>query len=341
MLDQVLGVFGVTPDVNLDLMQPDQTLACLTSRAVAAIDRYLAEHGPDMVVVQGDTTSVLCAALCRHYHRIPVGHVEAGLRTWNKYAPFPEEMNRVLTTHLADMHFAPTQTASANLLREGVPEARIHVTGNTIIDALLIAAEKVRQSPPPIPDLPRFLQPSVNSSKASSPRMVLITAHRRENFGRGFESICQAIAELASRFRDVHFVYPVHANPNVREPVFRMLSNASNVYLIAPLSYLPFVALMDRATLLLTDSGGVQEEAPSLGKPVLVMRHTTQRPEAVQAGTARLVGTDAEAICRGVTELLTDTEAYARMANAVNPYGDGHACERIVRTLDAHLAATA
>ena len=262
MLDQVLGVFGVTPDVDLDLMQPDQTLACLTSRAVAAIDRYLAEHGPDMVVVQGDTTSVLCAALCAHYHRIPVGHVEAGLRTWNKYAPFPEEMNRVLTTHLADMHFAPTQTASANLLREGVPEARIDVTGNTIIDALLIAAEKVRQSPPPIPDLPRFLQPSVNSSKASAPRMVLITAHRRENFGRGFESICQAIAELASRFRDVHFVYPVHANPNVREPVFRMLSNASNVYLIAPLSYLPFVALMDRATLLLTDSGGVQEEAP-------------------------------------------------------------------------------
>jgi len=337
MLDQVLAVFAVTPDVDLNLMQPDQTLAGLTSRAIGAIDQYLAEQRPDLVLVQGDTTTVFCAALCAFYRRIPVGHVEAGLRTWNKRSPFPEEINRVLTTRVSDVHFAPTETAKQNLLQEGVSEEQIHVTGNTVIDALLMAVEKVHSNPPAISQLPDFLQPSNREPHLVAPRTVLITGHRRENFGSGFENICRAVALLAARFPDVHFIYPVHLNPNVRGPVYRILGEGSKetIHLIEPLDYLPFVALMDRATLVLTDSGGVQEEAPSLGKPVLVMRDTTERPEAVEMGTVKLVGTDTRSIIESTARLLTDADAYTRMANAVNPYGDGRACARILAAIQS------
>ena len=314
MLQQVLDVFGVMPDENLAIMQPNQTLGGLTSRAIAAIDAYLAKEKPDIVMVQGDTTTVLAGALAAFYHHIPVAHVEAGLRTWNMESPWPEEANRVLTTHLAKWHFCPTENNKVNLLREGVDPSGIYVTGNTVIDALMIAQEKVR-------DL------------TDSRCRVLITGHRRENFGSGFEHICRAIKRLATEFADVEFIYPVHLNPNVQEPVHRLLVGLSNVSLIAPQPYLPFVELMKNAYLILTDSGGVQEEAPSLGKPVLVMRDTTERPEAVAAGAVKLVGTDAEDIYRETRTLLTDHEAYERMASAVNPYGDGHAVSRIVDIL--------
>jgi UDP-N-acetylglucosamine 2-epimerase (non-hydrolysing) len=332
MLDQVLAVFGVVPDTDLNLMRPNQTLAGLTSRTIAAMDECFEASRPDLVLVQGDTTSVFCAALCAFYRNLAVGHVEAGLRTYNKWSPFPEEINRVLTTRVTDLHFAPTETARQNLLREDVPDDRIFVTGNTVIDALLLAVDRVRANPPEVPGLPDFLQPNSNTKHGGRPPMVLITGHRRENFGDGFENICQAIASLAERFPDTHFVYPVHLNPHVREPVNRVLGPAAGgtIHLIEPLSYLPFVAMMDRATLVLTDSGGVQEEAPSLGKPVLVMRDTTERPEAVEMGTVKLVGTNFDAIVNGVATLLTDKNAYAAMANAVNPYGDGKACGRIV-----------
>ena len=314
MLQQVLDVFGVVPDEDLALMQPNQTLGGLTSRAIAAIDNYLAKEKPDIVMVQGDTTTVLAGALAAFYHHIPVAHVEAGLRTWNMESPWPEEANRVLTTRLAKWHFCPTENNKANLLKEGVPERDIYVTGNTVIDALMIAKEKV-------------------GNLADGKRRVLITGHRRENFGSGFEHICMAIRRLATEFADVEFTYPVHLNPNVQEPVRRLLDGLSNVSLIAPQPYLPFVELMKNAYLILTDSGGVQEEAPSLGKPVLVMRDTTERPEAVAAGAVKLVGTDAENIYRETKALLTDRNAYDRMASAVNPYGDGHAVSRIVDIL--------
>jgi len=336
MLRQVLEAFEIRPDVDLELMQPNQTLAELTARAVAALDGCFADVEPDIVLVQGDTTTTLCAALCAFYRRIPVGHVEAGLRTGDKYSPFPEEINRVLASRVADLHFAPTETARQNLLREGVPEANVHVTGNTVIDALLIALRKVRAAPPVVPDLPDVLQPA-NAAAEGGPPMVLITGHRRESFGAGFESICHAIATLSERFPEVHFVYPVHRNPNVRGPVHRILGarGDGHIHLIEPLDYLPFVALMDRAALLLTDSGGVQEEAPSLGKPVLVMRDTTERPEAVEMGTSRLVGTEAASIVDATSQLLTAPTAHAAMANAANPYGDGRACERIVAVLES------
>ncbi len=327
MLDQVLAVFDVTPDVDLNLMQPDQALAGLTARAIAAVDGYLADYEPDMVTVQGDTTTSFCAALAAFYRRISVGHVEAGLRTWNKFSPFPEEINRVVTSRLADLHFAPTEWAKGNLVKEGVPEERIFVTGNTVIDALHIAVDKVRRNPPEIPGVPPAL------FNGDSRPVVLITGHRRENFGDGFRNICQAICELSVRFPDTEFVYPVHLNPNVRRPVFDLLSGRANVRLIEPLGYLPFVALMNRSTLVLTDSGGVQEEAPGLGKPVLVMRDTTERPEGVEAGTVKLVGTSRKTIIDNVSTLLTDDEAYAAMASAANPYGDGKACQRIVDAL--------
>ena len=336
LLDQVLEAFDVVPDVNLSLMQPDQTLASLSARAIASCDQYLADVKPDLVVVQGDTATVFCAALASFYRRIPVAHVEAGLRTWNNDSPFPEEINRVLTTRLASCHFAPTEQAKANLLRDGVAEETVFVTGNTVIDALHLAVERVRHQPPVIPDLPEdFL------SRMSDRRTVLVTAHRRENFGAGFESLCRGIAELAYDFPDVDFVYPVHLNPNVREPVNRILSGKPNVRLIKPLGYLPFVAVLERCDLVLTDSGGVQEEAPSLGKPVLVMRDTTERPEAVAMGTVRLVGTDSQTIIERVSELLLDRHAYDTMSRAVNPYGDGRAVARIVDRLGEFLGITA
>ena len=324
MLQQVLAVFGVAPDKDLALMRPNQTLGGLTARAIAAIDEFLAEEMPDIVMVQGDTTTVLAGALAAFYHHIPVAHVEAGLRTWNMGSPWPEEANRVLTTRLAKWHFCPTESNKANLLKEGVPEKDIFVTGNTVIDALLLAKDKVRNNPPQIEGLPPELI-------LSNERMVLITGHRRENFGEGFENICAAIRNLAERFPNVHFVYPVHLNPNVREPVGRLLGRqcGKNVHLIKPQSYLPFVALMNRSYLILTDSGGVQEEAPSLGKPVLVMRDTTERPEAVTAGTVKIIGTDQVAIEEECAKLLTDVTEYSKMSAAINPYGDGNAVARI------------
>ena len=329
MLDQVLEVFDIVPETDLNLMQPNQTLGGLTSRAIEGLDKHLATEKPELVLVQGDTTTVFCATLAAFYQRIPVGHVEAGLRTGNLQSPWPEEANRVLTSRLVSLHFAPTETSRQNLLKESVAPDSIHVTGNTVIDALFIALEKVRLKPPEIPGLPADTIASWNDAP-----IVLITGHRRENFGTGFETICKSIAALAAEFPHVHFVYPVHLNPSVREPVGRILrpaagSGARNIHLIEPLPYLPFVALMNRATVILTDSGGVQEEAPSLGKPVLVMRDTTERPEAVSAGTVKLVGTDADMIISETRSLLNDRNAYDKMSRALNPYGDGHAVGRI------------
>ena len=328
MLQQVLDVFGVVPDKDLALMRPNQTLGGFTSRAIAAIDDYLANEKPDVVMVQGDTTTVFCGALAAFYHHIPVAHVEAGLRTWNMGSPWPEEANRVLTTRLAKWHFCPTENNKINLLKEGVPENDIHVTGNTVIDALLMANDMVRSNPPDIDGLPPGFM-------SSGEHMVLITGHRRENFGEGFENICTAIRNLAKRFPQTHFVYPVHLNPNVREPVERILGayRGKNIHLIAPQSYLPFVALMNRAYLILTDSGGVQEEAPSLGKPVLVMRNTTERPEAVAAGTVKIIGTSSLAIEEWCSMLLMDDSEYSKMSAANNPYGDGAAASRILEVL--------
>lgn len=330
MLQQVLDVFGVVPDKDFALMQPNQTLGGLTSRAIAAIDEYLAEEKPDIVMVQGDTTTVLAGSLAAFYHHIPIAHVEAGLRTWNMESPWPEEANRVLTTRLARWHFCPTENNKANLLKEGVPESNIYVTGNTVIDALLMAKGMVGSTSPEIAGLP-------SGFMSSGERMVLITGHRRENFGEGFENICSAIRNLAERFPKTHFVYPVHLNPNVREPVERILGQhcGRNVHLISPQSYLPFIALMNRSYLILTDSGGVQEEAPSLGKPVLVMRDTTERPEAVSAGTVKIIGTGRTAIENEVSLLLENRNEYLEMAAAANPYGDGRAVERIVDILEA------
>lgn len=330
MLDQVLDVFSIVPAVDLSLMQPNQSLASLTARALTSVDGYLAESKPDVVVVQGDTTTAFCAALAAFYRRIPVAHVEAGLRTWNRWSPFPEEINRVCTTHLTTVHFPPTRWAAENLLKEGVSSNSIVVTGNTVIDALQFAAKKVADQPPLVPELVWL-----DNREEQTTDVVLITGHRRENFGGGFEHICQAIASLAKAFPRVRFVYPVHLNPNVREPVYRLLKEVPNVNLIEPLSYLPFVRLMIRSKLILTDSGGVQEEAPSLGKPVLVMRDTTERPEAVEAGTVRLVGAECDKIVEAATHLLTDSAAYLQMSRAINPYGDGRACERIVEALES------
>ena len=332
MLDQVLEAFAIAPDADLDLMVPEQTLARLTGHAVEAIDRHLAEARPDLVLVQGDTTTTFCAALASFYRHVPVGHVEAGLRTGNLESPWPEEANRVLTTRLARLHFAPTAGNRDNLLREGVPDGCIVVSGNTVIDALFLALDIVKRATPAIPGLP-------DGIVGGAQPLVLVTGHRRENFGPGFEAICRAIAELADRFPATAFVYPVHLNPNVRRPVDAILrsAGAGNVYLIDPLGYLPFVAMMGRATVILSDSGGVQEEAPSLGKPVLVMRDTTERPEAVTAGTVKLVGTDRRAIVEETSRLLTDRAAYDAMARAINPYGDGKATGRIVAACASYL----
>jgi UDP-N-acetylglucosamine 2-epimerase (non-hydrolysing) len=328
MLDQVLQVFEITPDDDLDLMRPNQTLARLTATAIDAIDAYLRTEKPDMLVVQGDTTTTFSCALAAFYNDIPVAHVEAGLRTRNLKAPWPEEANRVLTSRLSALHFAPTETNRRNLLEEGVAPDQIHVTGNTVIDALLLARDKVRLQTPAIPQLPSQL-----FRDDTQTLVVLITGHRRESFGTGLESMCLAIDKLAQMFSGVHFVYPVHRNPNVRAAVEKMLRPLSNLHLIEPLDYLPFVALMDRSAFILTDSGGIQEEAPSLGKPVLVMRETTERPEAIQAGIVKLIGRRTEDIVWEASRLLTDESARREMSKAMNPYGDGRASERIVKIL--------
>lgn len=335
MLDQVLEVFGIIPDSDLDLMTPNQTLAGFASRAISTLNSFFEESRPDMVIAQGDTTTVFVAGLCAFYHRIPFAHVEAGLRTENKFSPFPEEINRRLATRLTDIHFAPTEWAKQNLISEGIPEKAIHVTGNSVIDALLIASEKVKAKHPVIPGLP------FDPMSIPDRQMVLITGHRRESFGQGFESLCSAISSLSEMFPDYKFIYPVHLNPNVREPVYRILSNRTNVHLIEPVAYLEFVALMLQSKIILTDSGGVQEEAPTLGKPLLVMRENTERPEAVKAGCARLVGTDKERIVSEVKRLLTDTSAYRAMSQVTNPYGDGKTSERIAAIVHESMARSA
>ncbi|MGM9488984.1 non-hydrolyzing UDP-N-acetylglucosamine 2-epimerase [Ideonella sp. YS5] len=332
MLDQVLELFQIRPDHDLDLMRPGQDLYSITSDILQSIRSVYESEKPDIVLVHGDTTTTFAASLAAFYQRIPVGHVEAGLRTGNLYAPWPEEANRKLTGALARVHFAPTVASRDNLLRENVRPQSIVVTGNTVIDALLAVKAKLEQTDSLRADMARRFD-----YLRKDARMLLITGHRRENFGGGFERICQSIADLARRYPDMDLVYPVHLNPNVQEPVNRLLSSIPNVHLIEPQDYLPFVYLMARSTLILTDSGGVQEEAPALGKPVLVMRDTTERPEAVDAGTVRLVGTDVERIVSSISGLLDDPEEYRRMSFAHNPYGDGRACERIVGELPTCL----
>ena len=330
MLDSVLELFGLVPDMDLELMRPNQSLGTLTAGAVEKLDAYFQIEKPDAVVVQGDTTTVFAASLTAFYHKIPIAHVEAGLRTGNMLSPWPEEANRVLTTRLAHWHFCPTELNRDNLLKEGVPAEQIYITGNTVIDTLFWSLEKLKEEKITIPGLPGESLDFIGDR-----RLILITGHRRENFGKGFEDICNAIVELGKRFPENIFIYPVHLNPNVREPVERIIANEKleNVFLIEPQSYLPFVALMSRSYLILTDSGGVQEEAPSLGKPVLVMRDTTERPEAVTAGTVKLIGAEYDNIVNEASLLLSDENAYRKMSQAMNPYGDGHAVERIVDEL--------
>jgi len=319
MLQQVLDLFGLQPDVNLDIMQERQSLAEITCRVLAGLDPILAQERPDLLLVQGDTSTTFVGALAAFYHQIPVGHIEAGLRTDNRYDPFPEEINRRLTSALATLHFAPTEQAVANLRREGVPLERIHRVGNTVIDALLMIA--ARPAPEP--------EPAVAHALANGHRIVLVTAHRRENWGEPLRRICAAVREVARAHPDVACVFQMHRNPTVRDIIREELAAEERVTLVEPQDYRAWVHLMQRCTLVLTDSGGIQEEAPALGKPVLVMRETTERPEGIAAGTAALVGTQTEAIVTAAHRLLTDAEAYQRMARAVNPYGDGHAAERI------------
>ena len=337
MFRQVAETFGFEVDANLDVMRPNQSLAELTARLMDGVAGWLESSQPDMALVQGDTTTVLVAALACFYRRIPIGHVEAGLRTGNIWSPFPEEANRRLATPLVALHFAPTDAARAALLREGVPEETISVTGNTVIDALRIEVHAQAGDAALRARINGELTGLVGADWAQAP-MVLITGHRRENFGEGIEQICQAIALLADRFPDHCFVYPVHLNPNVLEHVNRLLGDLPNVRLIPPQSYRNFVALMARCRLVLTDSGGVQEEAPSLGKPVLVMRDTTERPEGVDAGTAILTGPNAKAIAHHAARLLTDEAVYRAMATARNPYGDGYAAARIVERIRRYFA---
>jgi UDP-N-acetylglucosamine 2-epimerase (non-hydrolysing) len=331
MLQQVIDLFGITVDRSLDVMQPNQTLAGLSSRLLTAIDEALHEIKPDMALVQGDTTTVLMASLACFYRRIPIGHVEAGLRTGNIWSPFPEEVNRKLASSLMRIHFAPTQGSASNLLREGVDPATIHVTGNTVIDALFMEVERQKQ-PAIQAEIRGRLDALLGTAWHDAP-YVLITGHRRENFGGGFDQICEALATLADRFPDHLLIYPVHLNPNVQKPVYERLGNRRNIHLIPPQPYSEFVALMAASRVILTDSGGVQEEAPSLGKPVLVMRDTTERPEAVQAGTVELVGAQADRIVERVSALISDGSLYRRMSEAINPYGDGEASGRIVQLI--------
>jgi UDP-N-acetylglucosamine 2-epimerase (non-hydrolysing) len=331
MLDQVLEVFDIQPDYDLNIMAPNQDLYDITSKVLLGMRDVLKEVKPDMVFVHGDTTTSLAAGLAAFYQHIKVAHVEAGLRTYNLDAPWPEEMNRQLTDRLCDYCFAPTETAKNNLLQEKIG-AQIPVTGNTVIDALLMAVDIIKARP----ELEREITEEL-ADKGYKPavgkRYILVTGHRRENFGEGFLHICKALKEIALNHPDVDIVYPVHLNPNVQKPVYELLAGVDNIYLMEPLDYLPFVYMMQHCHLILTDSGGVQEEAPSLGKPVLVMRDTTERPEAVEAGTVKLVGTDAAAIVGNVERLLSDEGAYQAMSRAHNPYGDGIACKRIVRFL--------
>jgi UDP-N-acetylglucosamine 2-epimerase (non-hydrolysing) len=332
MLDQVTSLFGIHADVDLDLMRPEQSLAEITADIFTHLDPVLRDLQPDWVLVQGDTTTVMAAALLAFYHRIRVGHVEAGLRTWDKWQPFPEEINRQVASVVTDLHFAPTEWARENLLRENIDPDRIVVTGNTVIDALQYVS--ALPATPQVEMLFRQLGLDPGGQSSDQPRLVLVTAHRRENFGKPLEDICLALLNLAEHYGDsLLIVYPVHLNPNVQDVVHRILDGISNVHLLPPLDYLPWVSLIKRATLMLTDSGGLQEEAPGLGVPVLVLRRVTERPEGVRAGTVRLVGTATQSIINESRHLLDDPQAYEQMARSVNPYGDGHAAKRVVKAI--------
>ncbi len=328
MLDQVLELFEIKPDYDLNLMKVGQSLNDVTARILLEIKPVLQDFKPDVVLVHGDTATTFAATLAAYYEQIPVGHVEAGLRTGNIYSPWPEEANRKLTGVLTQYNFAPTETSQSNLLRENFDKDNIAVTGNTVIDALLMIKDKI--------DCDKTLQLTLSEQFPflhKDKKLILVTGHRRESFGGGFERICEALAFTAKKHPEIQIVYPMHLNPNVREPVNRILADIENVHLIEPQQYLPFIYLMNRAHIILTDSGGIQEEAPSLGKPVLVMRDTTERPEAVEAGTVKLVGTDVDRIVTGLTTLLQDEQAYKEMSFAHNPYGDGKACQRILDVL--------
>ena len=330
MLDQVLEVFGITPDY-LNIMAPNHDLYDITSKVLLGLRDVLKDFAPDVVLVHGDTTTSMAASLAAFYRQIAVAHVEAGLRTYDMLSPWPEEMNRQVTDRICTYYFAPTGQSRQNLLRENIEEKKIFVTGNTVIDALLMAVDIIATKTGMEEQIHKEIQEK--GYTVGERDYILVTGHRRENFGEGFLHICKAIRELASQYPDIDIVYPVHLNPNVQKPVYELLSGLDNVFLISPLDYLPFIYAMQHSILLLTDSGGVQEEAPSLGKPVLVMRNTTERPEAVEAGTVKLVGTDAETIVGNVVELLRNKELYKRMSETHNPYGDGQACERIVNAL--------
>lgn len=340
MLDQVLAIFDIQPDYDLNIMKQGQNLYDVTSRVLLGMRDVLREAQPDIVLVHGDTTTSTAAALAAFYQQIPVGHVEAGLRTHNIYSPWPEEMNRQITGRITTHHFAPTPLAKQNLLNENVREEQIIVTGNTVIDALYMVVEKMKNDAELQKGLSDILRASGYDTNRleSNRRLVLITGHRRENFGNGFISMCSAMKDLSEKYPEVDFVYPMHLNPNVRKPIHEVfgddLTKYDNFFFIEPLQYLEFVYLMEKSTIVLTDSGGIQEEAPGLGKPVLVMRDTTERPEALESGTVHLVGTDYDKIVGEVSTLLDDAEAYEKMSKAVNPYGDGHACERICDYLE-------
>lgn len=334
MLEQALSIFGIAADFNLNIMRSGQSLADVSSRILQGVVAICEDWRPDIVLVHGDTATTFASALAAFYCQIKVGHVEAGLRTGDIYSPWPEEANRKLTCCITHYHFAPTLTAKSNLLKEGVRDESIFVTGNTVIDTLLNVVERI--------EIDKELQTEIDSelgflSKLKGKRILLVTGHRRENFGTGFESICEALVELAEKHEGLEIIYPVHLNPNVREPVNRILSKVSNIHLVEPLSYIPFVYLMSRSFIILTDSGGIQEEAPSLGKPVLVMRETTERPEAVDAGTVRLVGTKKEVVVEEVSRLLSNEDEYLTMSRSHNPYGDGKACSKIIKFLEQSL----
>ena len=339
MLDQVLDIFEINPEYDLNIMAPGQDLYDITSKVLLGMRDVLKGFKPDVVCVHGDTTTSMTAGLASFYQQIKIGHVEAGLRTYNLQSPWPEEMNRQITDRICDYYFAPTEQSRQNLLNEGVADEKIHVTGNTVIDALCWVVAKINHDHALqhklIDQIQKSGYPGIANFQLSTfnSRLILVTGHRRENFGEGFLNICNALKEIAVKYPELDIVYPVHLNPNVQKPVYDLLSGVKNIYLIHPLDYLPFVYLMQKCYLILTDSGGVQEEAPSLGKPVLVMRNTTERPEALEAGTVKLVGTDRTTIIENVNLLLNNSSVYSQMSQSHNPYGDGKACERIVNVL--------
>ena len=335
MLDQVLDLFDIKPDYDLNIMKKNQTLSDVTANIIQNMEKVYKEYNPDIVLVHGDTTTTFVTSLSAFYHKIQIGHVEAGLRTSDLYSPWPEEANRKLTGVLANYHFAPTLKAYTNLIKEGISEKNVFITGNTVIDALYMILEKIESNPKMEEDILKKLSNKLDISIINK-KFILVTGHRRENFGEGFLNICEALKEIALKNLNINIIYPVHLNPNVRKPVFEILSGVKNIYLIEPLEYLEFVYLMNKSYLILTDSGGIQEEAPELGKPVLVLRDITERPEAIEAGTIKLVGTDKKKIVNETNKLLINKEEYEKMSKAKNPFGDGTTCEKIINILKSY-----